>query len=126
MTDTTPATPTGTPAKKSPLRFLGPIIGVLVVIGGIVYAVVLPMLADNKFKVGACLDTMPGSTIATVVDPKVVDCGDAAAQSKIIATLEGKTLDEFEDACPPETLAAIGFKASSPLGKDKLLCLAEV
>ncbi len=125
MTDTTPAAPTGTPAKKSPWRILGPIIGVLVVIGGIVYSVVLPMLADNKFKVGACLDTIPTSTATTTVDPKVVDCSDPAAESKIIAAFEGKTLDDAEADCPSEWVAAISFEASSPLGKDKLLCLVE-
>lgn len=121
----TPAAPTAAPAKKSPWRFLGPIIGVLVVLGGIVYTVVLPMIADNQFKVGACLDTFPATTGTTTVDPAVVDCSDAAAASKIIAVVEDKTLADAYDACPAEWIAAISFEASSPFGKNKLLCLVE-
>jgi hypothetical protein len=126
MTDTTPA-PTGTPAKKSPWRIIGPVIGVLIVLGGIVYQVVLPAIADSKYKVGACLDFIPTSTVSTSLteDPKVVDCNDSAAQSKIIAAIEGKTLSDAKTACPTEWVAAISFDAQSFFSKDKLLCLVE-
>jgi hypothetical protein len=137
MTETTPPPPsaTGLPAptapstSKSPWRVIGPIVAIIVVIGGyVIFKGVIPAMADNKYKVGACLDTIPTSTTSQTLDtkPKVVDCTDSAAKSKIIAAIEGKTLDDAATACPSDWQAAISFKASSIITKDKLLCLVEV
>lgn len=125
MTDTTPTT---TPAKKSSwTKIVGPVIGVLVVIGVIIWQVVLPAMEDAKYKVDACLNTLPESEVQTNLDerPAVVDCSDSAAKSKIIAVIENKTVADAPSACPEEWFAAISVPASSFLSKDKLLCLIE-
>jgi len=118
------ASPAPPPAPVPPVRKKGRvgtvitwIVVVLVVLGGAYWRLVVPALADAKFKVGACLDISTQGDDAEV-DPNVVDCGSSSAQSKIIAVFDGKTNDDAKSVCPA------GY-AASLARKDKLFCLAE-
>ncbi|HEY7224830.1 MAG TPA: hypothetical protein VH561_14730 [Micromonosporaceae bacterium] len=115
-----PAPPAPAPAKKKrgPLTIIGIVVVVLAILGVAAYKFVLPAIAESQFKVGACINYYPPSDTPTTTNQQisVVDCSSGDAKAKIIAVLDGKTLNDADASCPANWEAA----AESDKG---LLCL---
>ena len=88
------APPAAEPAKGGKGKLVGTIVLVLIVVGFLAYRFVLPMIEQSQFKVGACVDYYPTAISESNIDPKVVDCSDAAAKSEITEVLETSDVEQ--------------------------------
>ena len=110
----TPA-PAEAPKKRNVAKIIGTVVVVLLALGGLVYKYVLPAINEAKLVVGACIDTSPDGEDGDIPTPKVLDCTDSGAQSKIIGVFDG-TLNDAERLCPEDWYSAIE-------SDGKLLCI---
>jgi hypothetical protein len=80
---------------------------------------------DRLFTEGSCLDTPALSTPVGTAGPSVVDCGDPAAQSRILKVFDGRTSADGAQLCGSVPGAVAHMQLTLSSGATKLLCLGE-
>jgi hypothetical protein len=80
---------------------------------------------DRLFAEGNCLDTPALSSPVGSAGPRVVDCADPTAQSRILRVFDGRTGAEGEALCGAVPGAVAHMQLTLSTGATKLLCLGE-